>query len=69
MKIFSRIKDWWRWRNRRHLHPCDVCYKMMYANGYGICDSCVDAFYSDDDAILKIRIELAKMGEKDGCFY
>lgn len=33
--------------------PCDVCFEMMQANGYGICEKCMDAFYDTDDSFYK----------------
>lgn len=29
-------------RRPPHLHPCDICSKLMVANGYGMCEDCME---------------------------
>lgn len=31
-------------QRKPHLHPCDICYKMMRVNGYGMCEVCLTVF-------------------------
>ncbi len=49
MKWLNDLID--KFRKHPHMHLCDVCRKPMEANGYGLCEECMDAVdrYDSED--------------------